>query len=329
VTEPWFLSCDWGTTSFRLRLVSCEETPEVVSKFASERGIGSFRRGGTELFEAYLYEGIGELDVPHFAQITTLPVVISGMASSSIGWRDVPYARLPFCVTNSDDLVWEKLTLTARDQIYPVYLLSGVCSQNDIMRGEESELLGLFVDPGLREVANEKCVVILPGTHSKHVIIEKGAVVDFVTLMTGELFDVLANHSVLRNSVDWSVLQQQGKKPLVGEALQSFEAGLEASRDSGVVPNLFHVRTRTVLGEVDAEPNTWYLLGVLLGAEMATLVDKQVGSHIVLAAKPEFQWSYRRALEFLGIKPIDAPFETVESSTVLAHAAFLADQGAI
>ena len=60
------------------------------------------------------------------------------------------------------------------------------------MRGEETQIFGALADErGARQV------VVLPGTHSKWAIVGPAAIEAFATFMTGELYAVLREHSIL------------------------------------------------------------------------------------------------------------------------------------
>jgi len=125
------------------------------------------------------------------------------MASSSVGWRELPYAKTPFPLdgsgVRSDELTWSK-----PEWLGPVHLISGVATACDMMRGEETEIIGLMSEASLASQRN-RSLLILPGTHSKHVWIEDQSVVEFRTFMTGELFEVLGQQSLLKASVDAAV----------------------------------------------------------------------------------------------------------------------------
>ena len=181
-----FVSGDWGTSNFRLRLVDGGVKDEVrtddgTAKLAAQPG------DRAEAFRSVLAKGLERLQAPD-----SLPVIISGMASSSIGWKELPYAKLPFSL-DGRDAVWEKIEGR-------VHLVSGLRSDIDVLRGEETEALGLVASLG-RELPFES-VFVLPGTHSKHLEVNPGGIAVFRTFMTGELFDVLARQSVLRHSTD-------------------------------------------------------------------------------------------------------------------------------
>ena len=71
------------------------------------------------------------------------------------------------------------------------------------MRGEETQLIGLIKLLALSGHPMPDARCIFPGTHSKHLHIQQGTLIRFDTYMTGELFDVMRRHSILRDSVDY------------------------------------------------------------------------------------------------------------------------------
>ena len=120
------------------------------------------------------------------------------MASSSIGWQEHDYAGLPFSLDGSTALVAD-LGPLAEDLPHPVRLVSGISSADEILRGEETEALGLL---DILALAGEELLLILPGTHSKHLGTRGGEISSMQTFMTGELYSVLSRHSILRHSVE-------------------------------------------------------------------------------------------------------------------------------
>jgi 2-dehydro-3-deoxygalactonokinase len=269
-----FISCDWGTTNFRVRHVDGGEVRAEVHDEASGTAALAARGGDrAALFRAALQDGIARLGAP-----AELPVVVSGMASSTLGWKALPYAKVPFAL-DGRDVVWEEVERG-------VYLVSGLQTDGDVMRGEETEILGAaaLLGSSLRFEA----VMILPGTHSKHVDLIPGGVTGFRTFMTGELFDVLAKHSVLRHSV--SPEAELDAVPFVEGVKEAARLPLSAA--------LFRVRTRQVLGRQGAESNASYLSGLLIGAELSAL--RSVDTSLLLCAAPRLRGAYRTAAEALG-----------------------------
>ena len=76
------------------------------------------------------------------------------------------------------------------------------------------EIIGLMSEPSLA-AAREQCVLILPGTHSKHIYVRQESVIDFRTVMTGELFDVLGRNSLLRASVDLAAAESTSLREII------------------------------------------------------------------------------------------------------------------
>src|SRR6185312_11764655 len=119
-----------------------------------------------------------------------VPLVISGMATSSIGLREIPHRPMPFALDGSDLRV-ERVQFES-GKFGPTLLIPGVRTEEDMMRGEEVQVIG----------ANARgeegdATIILPGTHSKHVNVERGQAVTLKTFMSGEFFELLARHSIL------------------------------------------------------------------------------------------------------------------------------------
>ena len=122
-----------------------------------------------------------------------LPVLICGMAGARQGWVEAPYLKTP---TRLDALHEGAVRVDAGTDIR---ILPGIAQARadrpDVMRGEETQLLGM-IDPAFTGL------VCIPGTHSKWVKIEAGAIVEFATYMTGELFSVISQHSILSHAVE-------------------------------------------------------------------------------------------------------------------------------
>ena len=281
-----FLSCDWGTSYFRLRLVSTA-TNKVLAKSTSSDGVKNLYERSTErsIYRASLFSEIATKhinEISHRHPIVGLPLVISGMASSTIGWKELPYAKVPFALT-ADGLHIKELNWENPDQVGPTFIVSGAATDSDIMRGEECETIGIMAQPKMQELRNG-AKLILPGTHSKHIEIHSGNVTDFKTFMTGELFETLANHTVLRPTVN-------PKTDVRADFLDygnrsAFLAGVEAAQTHGLAGALFKVRTRSVLDKVHPNENTAFLSGLVIGSEVESINRKPPNSNqpIVVAA---------------------------------------------
>src|SRR5580692_10546365 len=122
-----------------------------------------------------------------------MPVLICGMAGARQGWREAPYLKTP---TRLEALHEGAIRVDASAD---VRILPGIAQARadrpDVMRGEETQLLGV-TEPDFTGL------VCIPGTHSKWIRIEQGHVVEFSTYMTGELFSMISQHSILSHAVE-------------------------------------------------------------------------------------------------------------------------------
>lgn len=278
-----YIGCDWGTSNFRLRWVS----PPHDKEFRSDDGVAklaSLPGDRAERFRSVLEHGLEQLGAP-----SHLPVIISGMAGSSIGWKELPYAQLPFH-RDGRNVLWAALG----DH---VCLISGLRTDDDVMRGEETQILGLFERLGSQ--IPDHAIAVLPGTHSKHVELRDGAIVGFRTFMTGEAFDLFSQHSVLKHSVDAAAELQR----------DAFTAGVQAVLSQPLLSVLFKVRTRQLLRRVDAVSNTSFLSGILIGSELSALAAARIP--IIVAAGEHLRRAYEWAAQAIGMPQ---RFTAVDSS---------------
>jgi 2-dehydro-3-deoxygalactonokinase len=304
-----FLSCDWGTSSFRLRLVSTS-TNEIIADVAASTGVKELFQRGLDsgaaralLFAEVMTQRLHELSLRH--TINGAPLIISGMASSTIGWKELPYARAPVAL-DAEGLRVETLAWDSPDHVGPTYLVSGVATDHDMMRGEECQAIGLLAEPSL-QAFRELCVLVLPGTHSKHIMIRYGRIIDFQTYMTGELFETLSKHTILAATVDTT-------EPVHTNSIH-FGAGVKQARDKGLAASLFRTRTRGVLEHLPPESNAKFLSGVLIGAEMEEL-RRYADCPVVVAAADPLLKLYSLA------KPPEQRvlfINTIDRATVTAH----------
>jgi 2-dehydro-3-deoxygalactonokinase len=242
-----------------------------------------------------------------------IEIVISGMASSSIGIHELPYATLPFWI-NGNGLHIGKF----KHPLFPFgyNLISGVRSDSDVMRGEEVQVIGLAKKAN---VTNGKNIFILPGTHSKHVICEDGKIIDFNTFMTGEMFRVIAGHTILKDSIETSTMSP-------GHFSDFDEGVLRNNGRFSLMSDLFNIRASDLLGSRTPKQNFCFLSGLLIGEELSSLKSLSF-DRIVLCAGENLAEFYIRALQILGFmdktKILDK--EEVERSVVEGQTIIMQD----
>ncbi len=176
------------------------------------------------------------------------------MAGARQGWVEAPYLKTP---TRLDALHEGAVSVDAGSDIR---ILPGIAQARadrpDVMRGEETQLLGM-VDPAFSGL------VCIPGTHSKWVKIEAGAIVEFATYMTGELFSVISQHSILAHAVEAAGQPAANSRP--------FREGVAAAlaAPSGLTSSLFRLRAAQLLGFEQRGDGTDRLSGLLIGSEIS------------------------------------------------------------
>ncbi len=288
-----FFSCDWGTSTFRLRLVDAVNE-KILSEIKTGYGIASAfeawkqsDRGLDEriaFYQSYLFEQLKKIEASSQNTAENTPIILSGMVSSSIGMLELPYKNLPFRADGSD-LAVHIIPFAGGRQLR---IVSGVRSESDVIRGEETILAGCNV-----ATSEQEQLFILPGTHSKHIRVHNGWVKDISTYMTGELFDLLSNKSILSASVKRDNLEQVSHD-------QFFVDGVKKGATLNLLNSIFHVRTNQLFGKAGPGENFRFLSGLLIGHELKQLLESGDIS-VSLVCGGDLKKAYTLALDVLGI----------------------------
>lgn len=275
VNDGRLIALDWGSTRLRAFLLGANGA--MLASRQSEQGASTLS-GEAAFAQA-------------FAAITAdwpaLPVLACGMVGSQHGWREAPYAP---CPADAAALVRHALKLDERIAILPGLMHDD--GQPDVMRGEETQIVGaLALHP---ELAAQSCLV-LPGTHSKWARVQAGRVTGFATHMTGELYALLRQHSVLAR-----LMPADGGAP---PSPQAFLAGVDAARkDGGLGHQLFAVRTLGLFKRLPPEQLPDYLSGLLIGHEIASELKTGQPEGLALIGDPALCERYALALSRFGIE---------------------------
>ena len=282
--NPVFIGCDWGSSNFRLALL--DRGGELIGEYANAGGIVILRQQGldTNALVNHLSAGLVALSQICAMDLSALPIVISGMAGSSLGICEVPYASLPFSV--SGEGLISHLAGPFAGIPNPVSIIAGVCSEDDVMRGEETEAVGL-----LNGLSVKDALLILPGTHSKHLVIRDGRICDFKTHMTGELFQVISSKTILTH-----VLQDASTDPFDDPGRSCFLEGLEMAGSADLMHQLFTLRSRVLLKRIQVRGNIHRLSGLMIGYELLQMNDLEAVPILLGGTGPLYD-RYRFALE--------------------------------
>lgn len=275
---PFVALADWGTSNFRLWLVDGDGV--VLGERQSADGMSACAKDNR--FAAVLEEHLEALTAP-----TDLPVVIAGMAGARAGWLEAPYVETPTALSGLH------LRTVSPKAMRPIHILPGVCQINtgpfDVMRGEETQLAGV-VAGGIASG-----VICMPGTHCKWVDLEGGVVQRFRTVMTGELFDLIAKQSILRLSMPQDELTQTNDAAFI-------EAVTEALRDNfSLTTSLFSIRAAGLLSTPGPHDAASRLSGLLIGAEIAGMRDwVNAGKTVHIVGSKSLSALYAKAITLAG-----------------------------
>ena len=275
--RPRLIAVDWGTTSLRGVLIDAQG--HVAARRALPQGItqveGDFAAAFTRIFGDWL-------------ALSPDLCLLSGMIGSRQGWQEAPYCPCPAGFEAlSRHLVW----LPPVSDV-PLAIVPGVCLVSpdgvdpvdrvpDVMRGEEIQVMG-----ALRHMPQQDGLLVLPGTHSKWVTVQAGAITRFQTCMTGELYAVLSQHTILGRTTDTEA-------PLDETAfLHGVRRGLQAPALSQL---LFGVRTLSLFDALTPAASASYLSGLLIGQELRDQCPT-AGQAITLIGNEALVLRYRLAL---------------------------------
>lgn len=311
----YFLSCDWGTTSLRVRLVDVKQG-KILMEEVSSAGISdtfnlwtqkqnSDKQQKTHFYLAIVDDAISKLKQRFKLSLDGIKIIISGMASSSAGFINIPYAEVPLPVDGSE---LKTASIKSNRQFnHDCLVISGVKTAGDVMRGEETQLIGC-IDSASAWVKNG--LFIFPGTHSKHIRVKNNQITEFKTYMTGEFFELLSKKSILKNSMEPAALSEGGN-------LRAFKSGVRDAAAGNLLHSAFNSRINHLFDKLNKEENFCYLSGLLIGTEVKELLADDAAD-VNLISDLHLAPGYCAALDELGIK-YTYSHERAESATVKGH----------
>jgi 2-dehydro-3-deoxygalactonokinase len=265
-----YIAVDWGTTNRRAWRVGPDGA--VGGEMEDDRGILAVPEGGFHEAMAQIRSRLGDL-----------PMLMGGMIGSNRGWLEAPYVSCPAGLPElAANLLWIEAEQAA--------IVPGVAfdrgSSADVMRGEEVQLLGAFAEGWI----GPDSTLCHPGTHNKWVRLEDGRIAAFRTIMTGELFNLLKEHSILGDLLAGPA-----------EPGPAFESGVRHGLEQDdLTAELFSVRARVLLGKSERGDSAAYVSGLLIGADLRTGLRLAGEGEVVVVGRPELTRLFRAALDSAG-----------------------------
>lgn len=322
--QAQLIALDWGTTS--LRAYKLAAGGQVLGQRSLSLGImqlpsaprmiaGQLCADGFELaFDA----ACGDWLEAH----PGLPVIACGMVGSAQGWGEAAYRDTPANLASLGTSLKVLHSLRGVD----VHIVPGVIERSplpNVMRGEETQVLGVLQN--LPAGSGDNLLIGLPGSHSKWVEVADGCIVHFDTFMTGELFAVLSEYSILGRT-------QQRDAPFDGAAFdRGVQVALSTAGEIGPLSTLFSTRSLGLTGELSPAEQANYLSGLLIGHELSSLANMQCCRRrsarlpsIILIGNSQLCARYSRALDACGFAQVSlAEHATERGLWHLAEAAGL------
>lgn len=275
---PKLIALDWGTRSFRGYLLN--QDGDILEKISADAGILSVADGQ---FAQTLRQQLARFKLLE----SHLPIIAAGMITSKQGWVETPYVE---CPVSAQDLA-NALTPFEIEEFGKIWFSPGVKQlqpEPDIMRGEEAQLAGFDSSASL--------TALLPGTHSKWVRLERGAICGFTTYMTGDLFYAVRNHTILK-----SLLNENWSPSTFSEGVQD---GCRHIKDGkGLLSVLFQTRVKSILDLSENAGCEDYLSGLLIGTEIgeAMATGYHTRDPIIILGNEALTQLYITALKDCGL----------------------------
>jgi 2-dehydro-3-deoxygalactonokinase len=261
-----FIAVDWGTTNRRAYLI--DSAGKQTGEFEDGKGILTISAGEFPAAIAEIRAKLGDK-----------PLLFAGMIGSNRGWKEAPYVA---CPAGLDELAMGLVWAGEREAIVPGVSYVGD-DRADVMRGEEVQVLGALA-AGL---VGPDSLVCHPGTHNKWTVLHQGRIQSFRTVMTGELFSLLKEHSILSDLLQGPV-----------EANDVFRSAARYAVFHEALPaELFSIRASVLLGQRKKTDAPSYASGLLIGTDVRIGLTYPTGAQVVVMGRPVLTHLYAAAIE--------------------------------
>ena len=296
--QPALLAVDWGTSSLRGALLAADGT--VLACHTAPRGLLTVPAGA---WPAVFAAEFGAWLAAH----PGLPCLLAGMVGSRQGWVEAPYCPCPASLA---DLAAHRcvVPLQARPvdaqhthlAQHAMAIVPGLCTEAagipDVLRGEETQVFGALQLLGL--AGADQVTLVLPGTHSKWVTVQRGRITAFATHMTGECYALLRQQSILARTLPALDGNSDSDSAWVADA---FDAGIaQAQSAGGLLHHVFSVRSLALMQQQGGAALASRLSGLVIGEELRAQA-LPAGQAVVLVGGDGLSQRYQRALQQLGV----------------------------
>lgn len=294
MTVPVLVGVDWGTTNARAYVLDANGS--IMAQTDDHVGASA---GIMHIHDADFPEAFNRLIEALPLVPPEVPVVLSGMITSRQGWVETAYVDCPASIGDVTEVAEEQHHEDRTLIFAPGLTYRDETGVHDVMRGEEMQVLGALATGDGTGAIDVFC---LPGTHSKWVWTSSDRIDRFRTVMTGEVFGALCNHTILGRLM--------GAR---SHDAAAFLQGAELGQAGGyVLHDIFAARTQSLFDELRPDALAAYLSGLLIGHEVAAMAGRlDPGTTVGLIGGAALAERYRIVLESAGFK-----VETLDNAAV-------------
>ena len=295
-----YITIDGGTSSTRVNFVKNREVLDTIKMNIGARASIENRDEYTGAIKNAVEDIISRNNADEIERI-----LASGMITCEFGLCNLPHIKTPAGINELHENMYE----TRIDEIsdIPFVFIRGVKTDTDdmdaldMMRGEETELMGI-----INEEYGE-CVYILPGSHSKIIKTDKESkIVAFSTMLTGEMIGALSQGTILKDAVDLSVSEINREYLL---------KGYDYAKTAGINKALFKVRILKNIFGCSKEEIYSFFMGIVLCDEIEVIIRDEAKT-VVLGGKAQIKKAMAVILKEKSDKNIvELDEKTVDCST--------------
>ena len=276
-----YITIDGGTTNTRVSFVT---ENEVIKTVKINVGAGA---GKKEYLKSEIRNAIFEL--PGNVE----KILASGMITSEMGLYNLPHIPAPAGICELHGGMHEVKLPEISDIPFVfvpgVKISDGTLEHTDMMRGEETELVGLTDD------LQSDSLYVLPGSHSKIIKTDsRGKIIDFKTTLTGEMIWALSKDTILKDAVNLSQ-SNTNKEYLI--------KGYECCRNNGLNAALFKTRVLKNIFHRNECDTYSFFMGALLQSEIDEIIQA-AENNVIIAGRQQIKTTMTILLQLLCDKMV-------------------------
>ncbi len=266
-----YITIDSGTTNTRIGLLNGDDIVDTVYINVGAK-VAMDNRG---TLVSSIEQGIKELRKKH-KDIKVERILCAGMLTSEFGLYELNHITLPVGINELHKNIYNTEMFGL-----PITFIPGVKSvsedflKTDMMRGEETELIGIMSQ--LPEDFFQNSVIVLPGSHSKFIYTDNSMRITAITsLLTGEMLAALSQNTILKDAV---TLKSDGFSS------DFLIKGYTCCSEMGINASLLKVRILKNLFNTNENERYSFFLGIVLQPEIQKLIECKAEKIIIAGRK--------------------------------------------